>query len=360
LIWVFSNYSWYNGEPNPETSWETTFDLDEGKQFFNFTDLKPGDWGEDTIDLVVNDNDAWACVDVTLDSNNENTLTEPEVDMNDDNTTGELADRVNFIWWHDDGDNVLETGEELLPAGTLGSLNVDETATVALADSTGTGVLTQGPVAGTEKYYIGKAWCFGDFVLDPVEGNGGQNPGVNPGFTCDGSSVTNDSQSDSLTATISFRAEQSRNNGQFVCGGEGEEERTVLGLDNKDENWNAVQDDRYGQLSFNPSHPTFDYTLDVYKMDANELYSLIYYPDPWPGTGSIEIGTFMTDGSGNATKSGDVDLGVDLPIAGDTNSPGAKLWVVPSSHWSGGQMTNWIMADYLFEHNLVTYDDTDV
>ena len=356
-----SNDSWYNGEFNQDTSWTQTFDLDSGKLFFNFNDLKPGDWGEDTIDLEVHNNDSWLCADVTLDTNNENDLTEPEVDMNDDHATGELADRVNFIWWADDGDNVLESDEELLPAGTLGSLGVGNTATVALADSTGTGVLTEGPVTGETKYFIGKAWCFGNFELAPVPDNGGQNPGVDPGFTCDGSSVTNDSQSDSLTATISFRAEQSRNNGLFVCSGESEQ-RTALNLDNKVEGtWTGIEDGRYGDLSFISSHPTFDYSLNVYGMNVSTNYTLLYYADPYPSSNGIVIGTFGTDGSGNASVSGDVELNADLPVPTDTNYPGgAKLWVIPSSYWTGSQMTGWNSDEYLYEMNLVTYDDTDV
>src|SRR3989344_5337516 len=58
------NESYYNGKPNPETSWELEWDLDnpnviEGDNpnteeveesyelphmYFNFNDLKPGDW----------------------------------------------------------------------------------------------------------------------------------------------------------------------------------------------------------------------------------------------------------------------------------------------------------------------------
>src|SRR3989337_1248885 len=50
------------------TSW-TESNLD-GQLFFNFNDLKPGDIGEDTISVKVNDNNAWACVkfDITEDS----------------------------------------------------------------------------------------------------------------------------------------------------------------------------------------------------------------------------------------------------------------------------------------------------
>src|SRR3989338_3085224 len=80
------NHSYYNGVLNPETTWRIDYDLSDenGHQFFNFEDLKPGDWGEDTISLHVKNNDAWLCADVTLTSDNDNGLTEPEGDDGDE------------------------------------------------------------------------------------------------------------------------------------------------------------------------------------------------------------------------------------------------------------------------------------
>src|SRR3989338_5719988 len=125
------NESYYNGHLNPGTSWVLNYDLDKecpnpffdpnkdpGEDnprtipclFFNFDDLKPGDWGEDTISLHVNNNDSWLCADVTLTSDDDNDCTEPENDVegsacdpatpepDGDNTDGNLADAVNFYW----------------------------------------------------------------------------------------------------------------------------------------------------------------------------------------------------------------------------------------------------------------------
>ncbi len=49
---------------SPETSWQLS-DLD-GQVFFNFADLKPGDIGEDTISIHVNNNDAWMCMSTEI------------------------------------------------------------------------------------------------------------------------------------------------------------------------------------------------------------------------------------------------------------------------------------------------------
>ena len=46
---TIDNTSYYNGAYNQGTSWQAT-NLEDGVHFFfNFDDLKPGDWGEDTI-----------------------------------------------------------------------------------------------------------------------------------------------------------------------------------------------------------------------------------------------------------------------------------------------------------------------
>ncbi len=248
------NHSYYNGVLNPGTTWKVDYDLDPllgddpstpnvvetdfviepGRLFFDFHDLKPGDWGEDTISLHVKDNDSWLCADVTLTSDDDNGLTEPEGDDGDITPgplgEGELADHINFYWWADDGDNVFETcqGEEqpqpcvneaLLPAGPIGALEVGETAHVALADSLTNIWGEQGPLPGGEVRFVAKAWCFGTTEMTPYPQDGGNQqsgPDDRP-VLCDGSAETNVTQTDSLTADIAFRAVQSRHNDRFLC-----------------------------------------------------------------------------------------------------------------------------------------------
>lgn len=205
---------------SPGTTW-TMRDLTIEK-FFDFSDLKPGDIGEDTISLHVNNNDAYLCADVSLTSNNENSLLEPEAadgDTTQDPNGGELASQVNFIWWADDGDNVLETGETVLPGGPLSAIGLGATTTVTIADSVSS-IFGQGPIPGGSVRYVGKAWCYGAITPNPVaqDGFGSTTPLTRgTGFTCDGSAVNNTGQTDSLTANVAFRAVQSRNNSNFTC-----------------------------------------------------------------------------------------------------------------------------------------------
>lgn len=222
-----SNDSWYNGEPREDLSWEMTNLTVE--RFFNYEDLKPGDWGEDTIGIEVGSNPAWVCAHTDVSSNLDNGITEPEdeedgeIDGSDGTPDGDLADELNFVFWADDGDNVFEDDEEILVEGPAS--NVIDGGTLTLADSAENNIGgTDGEgVSAEETFFIGKAWCYGNLdtsnplVQDNV--NDARNPGSvdGPGVDCDGTDVSNISQSDILTGDVSFYAEQTRNNDDFVC-----------------------------------------------------------------------------------------------------------------------------------------------
>jgi len=227
------NESYYNGVYNENTSWSLK-DLTTSEKFFNFTDLKPDDYGEDTISLHVDTNDSYLCANVTLTSNNENGQTEPEalVDTTPGAAQGELANLVNFMWWADDGDNVLEIGENVISSGPIGGLTLGQPYHLSLADynqNIWTG--QSGPIPGNTTKYIGKAWCFGTIgstplaqanYSSPAGDNNNNNVSGEPedgGFTCNGTALGNESQTDTLTADISFEAVQARHNPTFDCKG---------------------------------------------------------------------------------------------------------------------------------------------
>lgn len=218
------NESYYNGEFNQGTSWELA-DLDDGQGpgpdgqyfFFNFLDLKPDDEGEDTISLHVDSNPAWACMEVSVRDFNDNGCNEPESgdgDLTCGDDEGELQEEVNFVWWADDGDNVLEDDENVFYGPqTLAGLELN----IPLSDSTGDGLFGPGPLSPEQTYYIGKAWCFGDLTLDPVPAGEGVDPTVESGIICDGSQLDNTTQTDSVVGDIRFTALQSRYTEDFMC-----------------------------------------------------------------------------------------------------------------------------------------------
>src|SRR3989338_2904069 len=227
------NESYYNGAVSALTSWVAS-DLGNGLLFFNFTDLKPDDEGEDTISLHVNDNDAYLCMDMTLTSNDDKSSNEPELEAGDDpedtNLTwdGELADALQMFWWADDGDNVYEEGENQITQGVQTITNMfgpDHSFSVPLADSENN-IWTPnnlGPVPGDTTVYIAKAWCFGTLGLAALGQDGVGTDGpllpnrVGTGVTCDGTGLGNITQTDGVTLDLAFRAVQSRHIPDYVC-----------------------------------------------------------------------------------------------------------------------------------------------
>lgn len=198
-------------------TWEST-DL-TNERFYNFGDVKPGDWGENTISLTVVDNPAWACMHIGNMVNSENDLIDPEVEAGDITpAVGELSENLHFTAWLDqgatpgwqgkdedqgEGDNVWqgETAEPLLFSNEQGpASDVLGGKTYTLADSAFGGAL-----AGNVTHYIGLQWCAGTMTIDGST------------ITCDGSTMGNESQTDSISADMSFYVEQERNNSDFTC-----------------------------------------------------------------------------------------------------------------------------------------------
>lgn len=163
-----------------------------GKPLFTLTDMKPGDQGEETVSLVVENNPACGKVTIDLKDDLDNTCTEPEgVDENAGDppcdSDGELNEAVNWMIWKDtDCDNVYDQGEEFLVSGPL-----TEDKVYSIGE-----LPTSAPVC------YGIAYCFGDWKNNYTE--------------CDGSLVNNAAQTDSFSADLIIDALQKRN--QFPNG----------------------------------------------------------------------------------------------------------------------------------------------
>ena len=222
------------------TSWELSDLTNTGRLFFNFTDIKPDDEGEDTISLHVDNNPAYACMDVTLTSNDDNSSVDPEIKAGDtppddpnNSWDGELAENLRMFWWADDGDNVYEQGETTISGGVKTLLALASTTgpySVALADSQNnvwSPTNTPGPLPGNTTKYIAKAWCFGNMAVSPIaqDGLGAQPNSANgpqvrgTGIICNGTTLNNLTQTDGATLDVAFRTVQSRHNSDFTCGG---------------------------------------------------------------------------------------------------------------------------------------------
>lgn len=204
------------------TSWEVD-DL-SGKVFFNFLDIKPGDYGESTIDFWIDDNPGWICSELTIVDQLENEVIESEV-TDEFPTQGELGKYLMWAWWRDDGDNVFETNETILNNGPktvnnwLNNDFIDNAFKFTIADSSQNWSQIPGPILGgsENKEYLGFAWCFGNLVQNALTPSD-NDPAINgTGFTCTPYGNENDSQTDSVVAQIKFSSEQHRNNPNFLC-----------------------------------------------------------------------------------------------------------------------------------------------
>lgn len=132
-----------------------------------------------------------------------------------------------------------------------------------------------------------------------------------------------------------------------------------LYLYEKDANWDVVDKGAWGKMKYNLSGEMFEFVFNGHGLEAGYDYTLIYYPDPWPGNGLICLG------SGTANKGGEVHIaesyeGIDfLPVVLDDNFPdGAKIWLVLKEDVNcvAQEMVGWNPEEYLFEDDLIQFN----
>jgi hypothetical protein len=137
------------------------------------------------------------CATVNNVQDKDNTQTEPEADVDTDGlTSGELDSELEMVIWEDDGDNILEEGEEVL-ANTDNAQGIVGTYSLYTPQT--------GAIPATTTKYLGVYWCFGDATVSGTT------------ISCNGASAGNVAQTDSLSADITFYVEQARNNSGFTC-----------------------------------------------------------------------------------------------------------------------------------------------
>ncbi|MFA6306806.1 MAG: SipW-dependent-type signal peptide-containing protein [Patescibacteria group bacterium] len=178
----------YNGVSQAPCNWVKK-DL-ASELFFNFDDIKPGDSGENTITLKVDNNDAWICAELANLVGDDNGCDSPENKV--DNTCGagqgELQDNLYFTIWKDNGaganacNNILDADETAIVSDQSA-----ENLLWPIADS------EHGPaITGDTDYCVGVAWNV------PI-------------------ATSNIIQTDSLVGDVKFTAVQARNMNNFKC-----------------------------------------------------------------------------------------------------------------------------------------------
>ncbi|MFA6254642.1 MAG: TasA family protein [Patescibacteria group bacterium] len=185
-------YFWQGTQEECFCTWSAK-DLN-GELYFNLLDVKPGDSGEDTISLHVDNNDAWMCAEIANLVKDDNGCDSPEnkVDSTCGAGEGELQNNLFFTIWNDNG------------AGEHNCNNIkDEDETYVIQNQT------------VQAGY----WPIADSSLGaPMQGGTTHCLGVKWNVPL---ATGNEIQTDSLLADIIFTAVQARNLPQFVCNATG-------------------------------------------------------------------------------------------------------------------------------------------
>jgi hypothetical protein len=131
--------------------------------------------------------------------------------------------------------------------------------------------------------------------------------------------------------------------------------------------WPIFQGGAWGTLEHSLWGERFNFKFKAQGLTSGTDYTLIYYPDPWPGQGLICLDSGVANGGGILTL-GDFnfDIGTSLPASYDANyapiypsgAVGAKIWFVPSSDVDCAEknMIGWNPSQYLFEYNLINFE----
>jgi len=317
-----------------EGTWALT-DLGATHTFFDYGDIKPGDNGENTISLHVDNNDAYMCAVIHNVESDDNGLTEPEEEDGDatgGDGEGELGQELNFFVWEDDGDNIYnpDADGDVLVNGATG----EDIAGVYPLYTPGTGVFP-----GGETSYLGVYWCYGEF---------------NGVGDCDGSPVTNLTQTDSLKADISFYIEQARNNEGFSC------DNIDIGEPTTPDDVVVTNDD----LATTIDGVLADPTKWLFYNDTNDT---IMTPNQFSSTGGVnEIAAFA--GSNGAAKM-ILDDGTESPdYDGEEGDPRYNIATYGFSATALASISSLkyrindvsASAQTPFLHFNVSYDGTDV
>ena len=191
----------YNGALVQDASWPAMNLTNE--KFFTLEDLKPADIYNRSISAHVSSNPAWLCIGKKNLNDQENGINEAEDDAGDTTASvGELSQNVHVLVWKEIvPDLVHQTNEPILIDSFF-----DVFTDLPLRDST-TG---NGPTDPIQTELLAMSLCGGNHVVAPGAGFGGE-------VTCNGGSMNDKAQTDSLSADLVIYGEQYRNNPNFKC-----------------------------------------------------------------------------------------------------------------------------------------------
>jgi len=229
---VCTDGKWGGTDESCSCTWEKK-DL-AGDLFFNLPDVKPGDYGEDTISLHVNNNDAWMCAEVANLISDDNGCEPPETAAGD--TTcgaggGELKDNLLFTVWKDiNCNNILDT--ETIAGHCVGntpqfeescSTQPEEICKTASPPGEPQNLLCRWvdgqsaePVLVSDKPARAGFWPIADATTGTGPLSGGKDYCLGVSWKVP-LATSNIIQGDSLVGDVKFKAVQSRHMDNFKC-----------------------------------------------------------------------------------------------------------------------------------------------
>jgi len=168
-----------------------------------------------------------------------------------------------------------------------------------------------------------------------------------------------------LTAFCVLPALAVPKNGKVPNGQAGKSPNGKLYLFEKDPaTWDIVNPGAWGKMTYKIWGNNFKFNFNGHGLEPGVSYTLIYYPDPWPGAGLICLGSALANDEGNVHIKDKLEGICDLPADYDENYEyGAKIWLVLSDDIDESmdplQMIGWNPGEYLFEYDLIRYDNPD-
>ncbi len=128
--------------------------------------------------------------------------------------------------------------------------------------------------------------------------------------------------------------------------------------------WDIVRPGAWGKMNYKLWGDKFKFNFNGHGLEPGVSYSLIYYPDPWPGAGLVCLGSGIANDEGNVHIKDKLEDLCDLPADYDENYEyGAKIWLVLTDDIDESvepvQMKGWNPGEYLFEYDLIRYDNPD-
>ena len=127
--------------------------------------------------------------------------------------------------------------------------------------------------------------------------------------------------------------------------------------------WDIVEDGAWAKVTILTHKDNFVFNGHGLDGTLDLDYSLIYYPDPWPGEELLVLGDGTVNEGGNVHMQDEFDFDL-IPIEKDEND-GAKIWLVLSEDIATtdpdpgpvyNYMDGWNPESYLFENNLINQD----